>query len=97
MTDGMSMVLRDLLVSEPMTYDTLQARSGLSKFALARWVKTHRERLHIAGWAPDKNGRPFVAMFLWGDAADVPRPGRALSGAEQMRKLREQRLAKQKS
>lgn len=87
--------LRDLLAAEPMTYETLQARSGVSKVSLARWVKINRARIRIASWAPDKNGRPFLAMFQWGDAPDVPRPGRALTGAEQMRKLRERRKAEQ--
>ena len=91
MSAALSVALRDMLAKEAMTYDTLVLRAGISKPRVARWVKTNRANIHVAGWAPDKNGRMFLAMFRWGAAPDLPRPGRALTPAEQMRKQRQKR------
>ncbi len=88
-----SLELRDLLAGQPRSYDALVSATGIGKPRVARWVKNNRASLRIADWAPDKNGRLFVPMFEWGVGEDLPRPGRVLTPAEQMRKVRERRAA----
>ena len=88
-TAAQSAQLQRELSSAPATYDQLVVSSGMSKPRLARWVKSNRENLYVAEWTPDRNGRPFVPAFAWGPGRkDAPRPGRALTAAEQMRKTR---------
>lgn len=92
-TTQQSVQMRDLLLVMPLTYDELVTVTGMVKPRVARWVKNNRKDIRVTSWAPDKNGRPFVPVFSWGAGADVPRPGRALTPAEQMRKVRERRAA----
>lgn len=83
--------LARLLRLAPRTYDQLVAATGMSKPRVARWVKANAENIYVADWAADKNGRLFVPMFRWGAKPDAVRPGRVLTPAEQMRKLRANR------
>lgn len=92
-TTQQAVQMRDALAEKPMTYDDLVVLTGMVKPRVARWVKNNRGSIRVAHWAPDKNGRPFVPVFSWADGADKPRPGRALTPAEQMRKVRERRAA----
>ena len=85
-TQQQSLALQQLLRDKPMELATRMATRRL-----ARWVKKHRADLHVAAWGPDRNGRPFVPVFAWGRRPDTPRPGRALTPAEQMRKTRASR------
>jgi len=77
---------------EPQSYDALSAVSGLSNAAVAHWLKTLRaldpKPVHIAGWAPDVNGRLFVPLWAWGTKPDAPRPGQSRTPAERMAALR---------
>ena len=95
MTLKKSLALRDLLMSKPMTYEQLCEEGGLTPQRAAYWRKTNAEFIRIAGWAPDKNGRPFLPQFRWGVAPDEPRPGRTLTPAEQMRQSRQRRALSQ--
>lgn len=94
-TTKQALQMRDALAEKPMTYDDLVALTGMGKPRVARWMKNNKSDMHIVGWAPDKAGRPFIAQYRWGEGEDLKRPGRALTPAEQMRKVRERRaLAK---
>lgn len=95
MTPDVAAVLVNRLVDGPATYDEMAAHTGISKPRVARWVKNCRSFIYIAGWAPDKNGRPFLPQFRWGAAPDEPRPGRTLTPAEQMRQSRQRRALNQ--
>lgn len=79
------------------TYDELAAISGLAKESVARWVKTLRalptKVIFIERWADDSRGHPVVPVFRWGNAVDAARPGRRLTAAQQMAKLRARRKA----
>lgn len=77
------------------TYDQLAARSGLSKEAVAHWLKPRRAlgTIYIERWADDPRGHPVVPVFRWGAGKDAPRPGRRLTPAQQMAKMRARRRA----
>lgn len=87
-TQQQSLALQQLLREKPMGYADMELATSMAARRLARWVKKHRADLHVSAWAPDKNGRLFVPVFAWGRRPDTPRPGRALTPAEQMRKTR---------
>lgn len=91
-TTQQSVRMRDALSEKAMTYDDLVVLTGMRKPRVARWVKNNRESIRVAGWGPDKNGRLFIAKFAWGSEPDAKRPGRVLTAAEQMRKVRERAL-----
>lgn len=84
----------ELLLTGDMSYDDLADQSGLSKDRVARFMRRARKMVHVSSYGPDKNGRLFVRRFAWGAGSDAPRPGRVLTAAEQMRKLRARRKAK---
>ena len=90
-TTQQSVRMRDALSEKAMTYDDLVVLTGMRKPRVARWVKNNREFIRVASWGPDKNGRPFVQVFSWAEGDDAPRPGRALTPSEQMRKVRDRR------
>lgn len=85
--------MTNALLKGPQTYDQLAAVSGLSKVAVATWVKAMRKikALHIASWTDDCRGRKFTPVFGWGDKPDVPRAGQARTAAERMRAHRERK------
>lgn len=91
------LLMQTALKIEPQSYEALAAISGLSTTAVAHWIKTLRfldpKPVHIAGWAPDVRGRLFVALWKWGAAPDVPRPGQSRTPAERMSALRKARKA----
>ena len=95
MTTRQSMELARMLTDKPMTYDELELFSGVSKTRLARWVKANRRDLFVAGYAPDKRGRPFIPMWQWGVGVDARRPGPVMTSAERMRALRAMRKGAQ--
>lgn len=74
----------------PQSYRQLAAISQLNKPAVEHWVRSLRaqELAHVAGWGPDKRGRLFVPLFVWGPGRDAPRPGPLRTDAERMRDLR---------
>lgn len=88
-------LMQSAMQIEPQSYDALAAVSGLSNNAVAHWIKTLRtldpKPVHIAGWAPDVNGRLFVALWAWGPGKDAPRPGQSRTAAERMAALRKAR------
>lgn len=79
------------------TYDSLVAVSGLAKEAVTRWVKSMREVqiVHIESYADDVRGHPIVPVFRWGNKPDAERPGRKLTAAQTMARLRARRKAEQ--
>lgn len=86
-------MLQIQLVAGQRTYEQLRAATGLSHASVARWVSRMRElkQVHIAGYAEDARGRPFVPLFAWGSADDAPRPGQRRTPAERMAALRAER------
>lgn len=80
--------LRDLICAKPMSYEAMGEVMGMSRHRVARWVSNNRENIYIADFGPDVNGRLFIAQFAWGAEPDAKRPGRVLTPAEQMRKMR---------
>lgn len=88
-----SLEIIKLLQTKPMTYEQLCEASGLSEQRMAYWRKSNAANIYVADWAPDKNGRPFVPMWAWGNQPDKPRPGRAMSSAERMRAHRAKKKA----
>ena len=76
----------------PATYDQLCAFSGLSKRAMSRWIASQRiegqRRIYIAGYAPDRCGRPFVPIWAWGNKPDAQRPGDSKTDAQRMKDMR---------
>ena len=85
----------DALAAAPATYDDLVRITGLSKWQVAHYMRAAHSarRIHVAQYAPDRNGRPFVRVFAPCAKPDAPRPGRALTPAEQMRKSRAKKAA----
>lgn len=96
-TAATQLLMQTALMSAGQTYDELAAHSGLAKEAVARWVKTLRalptKVIFIERWAEDSRGHPVVPVFRWGAGKDAPRPGRRLTAAQQMAKLRARRKA----
>lgn len=94
-TAATQLLMQTALMSAGQTYDELAAHSGLAKEAVARWVKTLRAlgTIHVERWADDSRGHPVVPVFRWGAGKDAPRPGRRLTAAQQMAKLRARRKA----
>lgn len=92
-TNAQRKQLKDLLLFGDQSYDDLVRETGLSKERVAYFMRTVRGEVRISGYGPDKNGRLFVRLFSWGSGPDEPRPGRTLTAAEQMRKLRARRRA----
>lgn len=74
------------LLKAPQTYVQLEAVSGLSKAAVATWVRAMRatDAMHVAGWTTDCRGRLFVPRFKLGAGEDAQRPGRAKHVNERM-------------
>ncbi|AXY83320.1 hypothetical protein [Acidovorax phage ACPWH] len=89
-----AMRMQTALTAKGHTYDDLVAISGLSKTAVAYWVKKMRagQQMHVEDWAPDKNDRPVVPVFRWGKKPDKKRPGTA-PAAVRMREYRARRKA----
>ena len=87
--------MRQALIASPHTYDDLCAVSGLSKPAVARWIKQLRDvgLVHVASYATDVRGRLFVPCFGWGQKADRVRPGQQRTAADRMRDMRQRRRA----
>ena len=92
-TQEEQLALVDLLLMGDMSYDDLARESGLSKAQVARFMRKARDRVRVSSYGPDKNGRIFVRRFAWGAGPKAERPGRVLTAAEQMRKLRARRKA----
>lgn len=96
-TGAQKALIDSTLAKTAVTYDDLARITGLSKSRVAHYMKAaysaEPKRVYIAGYAPDRNGRPFVRMFAAGNALDAARPGRALTPAEQMRKSRAKKAA----
>lgn len=95
-TPGLTLRMQTALTVSGHTYDELAAISGLAKEAVARWVKALRKTepakgIYIERWAADRRGHPVVPVWRWGNQPDAPRPGRALTAAQQMAKLRARR------
>ena len=72
------------------SYDSLSAAVGLSKVAVATWIKAMRKAcmVYVSTWTDDKRGRKFTPMFAWGNQADIARAGQARTAAERMRAYR---------
>jgi biotin operon repressor len=72
------------------SYDSLSAAVGLSKVAVATWIKAMRQAgmVHISAWTDDKRGRKFTPMYSWGNRVDLARAGQARTAAERMRAYR---------
>ena len=72
------------------SYDSLSEAVGLSKVAVATWIKAMRQAgmVHISAWTDDKRGRKFTPMYSWGNRADLARAGQARTAAERMRAYR---------
>lgn len=83
-------LMLQLALQEPSSYEDLVDMTGLKKPVVARLVRLlHSEgAVHRVGWGHDRKGRDFVALYEWGPGLDIPRPGRKISAAEQMAKLR---------
>ena len=83
-------ILREKLLESPMTFDQMAEAVGLSKAAVQRWIKSMREanRVYVSGYAPDKNGRPFVPLHRWGVGENAKRPGQTIKPADRMRAKR---------
>lgn len=92
-TPALRLALQRALEKTPCTYDQLMTATGLPQRSVARWVTSMRDinAVHISGWAPDKNGRLFIALFAWGTGDDKARPGAKMTAAERMRTLRAKR------
>lgn len=78
------------LQSKSHSYDSLSEAVGLSKVAVATWIKAMRRAglIHVSGWTDDKRGRKFTPLYSWGKQNDVPRAGQARTAAERMRAYR---------
>lgn len=96
-TEAQRELIDATLAAKPASYDDLARITGLSKWQVAHYMRgahsASPRRVYIAAYGPDRNGRPFVRLFALGNAQDAPRPGRALSAAEQMRKSRAKKAA----
>ena len=82
--------MTDALQKEQHTYDSLSEMVGLSKVAVATWIKAMRKAgfVHVSGWTDDVRGRKFTPMFSWGKGPDIARAGQARTSAERMRAYR---------
>lgn len=82
--------MTDALQKGQHTYDSLADLVGLSKVAVATWIKVMRKAgfVHVSGWAEDVRGRKFTPMFSWGAGPDIARAGQARTSAERMRAYR---------
>lgn len=87
--------MQTALTARGHTYDELAAISGLAKESVARWVKNLRalptKAVYVERWADDSRGHPVVPVWRWGNVVDAARPGRKLTPAQQMAKLRARR------
>lgn len=90
MTPLVAAILQSAMVERPRSYDDLVNICGLSKPAVARWIKTMHLAgfAYIAGWGADRNNRLFVPLWAWGREQDAPRPGPQRTPAERMKALR---------
>lgn len=87
------LLMQEAMLATPQTFEQLAEASGLSKTAVQRWALSIRSHIHIADYAPDKRGRKFVPMFVWGEGEDAPRPGPQKSAAQRMQAVRDRRKA----
>lgn len=92
MTGAQVAQMIQLLTVRGHTYDQLVEATGIAKTRIAHWLKNNMSSVRVVAWAPDKNGRPFVPVWQWGEGVSLPRPGPAMTSAERMRVFR----AKQK-
>jgi hypothetical protein len=80
--------MANAMADHPCTVAQLADLSGLSKPAIARWLKASREQVHIAGYTADTRGRMFAPQWAWGAKPDVARPGSTKTAAQRMRDFR---------
>lgn len=82
--------MTDALHKGSHTYDSLAELVGLSKVAVATWIKAMRKSkfVYVSGWTDDVRGRKFTPLFSWGSKPDVARAGQARTSAERMRSYR---------
>ena len=89
------LAMMQALAAEGLTDEQLAERVGLGKRAVAHWRRQLRavehSPIHIEGWAPDSQGRPFTPVYRWGVQPDAERPGQSIPPAERMRALRASR------
>jgi len=90
-TTERALLMSNAMAESPRTVAQLVELSGLSKQAVARWLKAVRGNVHIAGYTEDARGRVFAPMWAYGAGVDAPRPGCARSAAERMRDVRRRR------
>lgn len=82
--------MTDALQKGRHSYDSLGEMVGLSKVAVATWIKAMRKAgfVHVSGWTDDVRGRKFTPMFSWGNGPDIARAGQARTSAERMQAYR---------
>lgn len=98
-TQSDQMALVELLLTGNYSYDELAEETGLSVLRVSRFMRkaSASGEVRVSSYGPDKNGRLFVRKFTWGPGPDAPRPGRVLTAAAQMRKMRARRKAEAQS
>lgn len=91
-TPELAQRMKSALMARPHSMADLRAITGLSEFAVRRWLKTMRavDVVHVCRWGEDERGRAVTPIYTWGAGPDAVRRQPA-TAAERMAATRARR------